>query len=41
MWMKGKTLILLYCKAAKAVVFQERQKIQFLVFLFLTWFVVL
>jgi hypothetical protein len=41
MWMKVETLIMLYCRAAKAMVFQECQKVQFLVFLFLAWFVVL
>jgi hypothetical protein len=39
--MKAKTLSLLYCKVAEAEVFQERQKVQFVVFLFLVWFVVL
>ncbi len=35
LWMKAETLILLYCKASKVVVFQECRKVQFLVFLFL------
>jgi len=38
---KQKTLIQLYDRAARGVVFRENQKVYFLVFLFLAWFVVL
>jgi hypothetical protein len=41
MWMKVETLIQFCCRAIEVVVFQGRQKIQFLVFLFSVWFVVL
>jgi hypothetical protein len=39
--MKAETPIQLCCRVVEAMVFQEYQKIQFLVFLFLVWFVVL
>jgi hypothetical protein len=39
--MKTKTLIQLCGRVAKAMVFQGRLKVQFLVFMFLAWFVVL
>jgi hypothetical protein len=41
LWVKAKTLIQLCCRTTEVVVFQGRWKVQFLVFLFLAWFVVL